>query len=131
MNTIEFLLAKETDAMNPDQDRMPKRPAVTISYDEARSSALRPERTSEPRTTTYTYDVQQQTPTFTFEHDPQKRVFRLTLPEGKTECFRDNPARYLVVEPDSQNGEFRPATKHGKPTYLYLCREEREEERKA
>jgi len=112
--------------MNPDQDPTPERPAATYTYDEAGRLHLPLEWTSEPRITTYAYWVQQQPPSFTLDHDQQKRVFRLTLPEGKTECFRDNPTRYLVVEPDAESGEFRPATQHGKPMYLYLCREERE-----
>jgi len=117
--------------MNSDQDPTPERPPVTDCYDEGDRLPVRLEWTSEPGITTYTYSVQQQPPTFTFEHDQQKRVFRLTVPEGKTECFRDNPTRYLVVERDAENGEFWPASKHGQPAYLYLCREEREEERKA
>jgi len=112
--------------MNPDQDPTPKRPAVNYTYDEAVASALGPESISGPQITTYTF--QYYPPSFTFEHDARRRVFRLTHSEGKTECFRDNPTRYLVVEPHPESGEFRPATKHGKPTYLYLCREEREAE---
>jgi len=69
----------------------------------------------EPRATAYR-----------FEHDKTKGVFRLTGPDGSTECFRDHPTRFLVVEPDAQTGEMSPALKRGRPTYLYLCREERE-----
>lgn len=61
-----------------------------------------------------------------FEHDKQKRLFVLTLPDGKIERFRDNPARQLVVEPDPETGEMRPVVQRGQPVYLYLCREERE-----
>ena len=48
------------------------------------------------------------------EHDATARVFRLTAPEGTVEVFRDNPARYLSVEPDPQTSdaageEARPA----------------------
>jgi hypothetical protein len=63
---------------------------------------------------------------FALAHDPEKRVFLLTGPDGKTEVFRDNPTRYLSVAPDHQTGEMKPVMKYGKPTYLWLCREERE-----
>ncbi len=61
-----------------------------------------------------------------FEHDPAARVFRLTTADGTVEVFRDNPTRYLCVEPDPESGEMRPMMKRGRPVYLYLCREERE-----
>jgi hypothetical protein len=63
---------------------------------------------------------------FTLAHDPEKRVLLLAGPDAKTEVFRDNPTRYLSVAPDPQTGEMKPVTKHGKPTYLWLCREERD-----
>jgi len=66
-------------------------------------------------------------PLFRWEHDPEKRLFKLTLTEdGKTEYWRDNPTRFLVVEPDRETGKPRPATAHRRPVYLWLCREERE-----
>ena len=65
-------------------------------------------------------------PPFRFEHDPEARVFRLTAPDGSVEVFRDNPTRFLCVEPDPQTGAMRAVTKYGRPVYLYLCREERE-----
>ena len=65
-------------------------------------------------------------PSFTLAHDLEKRVFLLTGPDGKTEVFRDNPTRYLSVAPDPQTGEMKPVMKYGRPTYLWLCREERE-----
>jgi hypothetical protein len=65
-------------------------------------------------------------PAFAMTHDPEKRVFVLTGPDGKTEVFRDNPTRYLAVAPDPENGEMKPVMKYGRPTYLWLCREERE-----
>jgi len=65
-------------------------------------------------------------PSFTMAHDLEKRVFLLTGPDGTTEVFRNNPTRYLSVAPDPQTGEMRPVMKHGRPTYLWLCREERE-----
>jgi hypothetical protein len=77
-------------------------------------------------TITYSYDFDAPVGSFTFEHDEERRVFRLTDAEGKTAYFRDKPARYLVVEPDSHSGEMRPATKYGEPVYLYLCREDHE-----
>jgi len=79
-------------------------------------------------TTTYTYsfEVDPWGQSFSFEHDKEKRVFRLTDAEGKVEYFRDNPVRYLVVEPDSERGEMRPARQRGKPKLMYLCREDRE-----
>ena len=77
-------------------------------------------------TYTYSFEVDPWAQSFTFEHDKEKRVFRLTDAEGKAEYFRDNPARYLVVEPDPETGEMRPATQHGKPKLIYLCREDRE-----
>jgi hypothetical protein len=77
-------------------------------------------------TTTYTYSVERRIRPFTFEHDKQKRLFILTWPDGKTEHFRDNPARQLMVEPDPETGEMRPVIKNGEPAYLYTCREERE-----
>ena len=79
-----------------------------------------------PKTTAYTFTIEERTMPFTFEHDKQKRLFVLTCPDGKTERFRDNPARQLLVEPDPISGEMRPVLKDGKPAFLYLCREERE-----
>jgi hypothetical protein len=35
----------------------------------------------------------------------------VTWPDGRTERFRDNPVRHLVVEPDPQTGGMRPVTK--------------------
>jgi hypothetical protein len=75
-------------------------------------------------TAVYDYDVKPRT--FKFEHNREKRVFTLTGPDGKTQHFRDNPTTYLMVEPDSENGAMRPATKQGRPVIIYLCREERE-----
>ena len=65
-------------------------------------------------------------PSFTMTHDQVKRVYLLTGPDGKTEVFRDNPTRYLAVAHDPENGEMKPVMKYGRPTYLWLCREERE-----
>ena len=41
---------------------------------------------------------------FAFEHDEQRRLFVLKRLDGKVEHFRDNPTRYLVVEPDPETG---------------------------
>ncbi len=65
-------------------------------------------------------------PRFDWEHLADKRLFALTE-DGKTEYWRDNPTRYLVVEPDPETGMMKPATTHRKPVYLWLCREEREQ----
>jgi len=76
--------------------------------------------------TTFVYDAGPLVPAFRFAHDQQKRLFVLTWPDGKTEHFRDNPARQLLVEPDPWTGELRPVTNDGQAVYMYLCREERE-----
>ena len=47
--------------------------------------------------TTHVWDAELPTPTFGFEHDKQKRLFALTWSDGRTERFRDKPARHLVV----------------------------------
>ena len=75
---------------------------------------------------TYRYSVEPRASPVAFEHDKQKRLFILKWPDGKTERFRDNPARQLMVEPDPRTGEMRPVIKGGEPVYVYLCREERE-----
>jgi hypothetical protein len=58
--------------------------------------------------TWYRYLVEPDTPAFVFEHDKRNRLFILTWPDGRTERFRDNPVRHLLVEPDPQTGEMRP-----------------------
>ena len=63
---------------------------------------------------------------FAFEHDEKKRLFVLKRIDGKVEHFRDNPTRYLVVEPDPETGAMRPVIRPGRPEYIYLSREERE-----
>ncbi len=52
-------------------------------------------------------------------------MFALTA-EGSTEYWRDNPTRYLVVEPDPTTGKIEPMLRWGRPVRLWLCREERE-----
>src|SRR5260370_12234036 len=58
-------------------------------------------------------------PPFTFEHEREKGVFRLEWSDGEVEVFRDNPTRYLVVEPDLDTGELNPKTTPARPTHLY------------
>jgi len=65
-------------------------------------------------------------PAFQWEHLHEKRLFALTGPDGKTEHWRDNPTRYLVVERDPTAGTFEPVLKRCKPVWIWLCREERE-----
>jgi hypothetical protein len=72
--------------------------------------------------TWHRYLVEPVTPAFEFEHDKRNRLFILTWPDGRTESFRDNPVRHLVVEPDPETGEMRPVIKRGQPAYLYLSR---------
>jgi hypothetical protein len=36
------------------------------------------------------------------------------------------PARQLMVALDPETGELRPVIQRSQPTYIYLCREERE-----
>ncbi len=76
--------------------------------------------------TTYTYEIGEEPWQFTFTHDAATGVYVLAKPDGTTEQFRDNPARHLVVERDPVTGELRPVVKRGQPTYIYLCREQRE-----
>ena len=74
----------------------------------------------------YEYEVRTPDPQWRAAHDRARGVFRLTGPEGQTQCFRDRPLRYLVVAPDPETGELRPEIRDGRPRILCLCREERE-----
>jgi hypothetical protein len=74
--------------------------------------------------TVYSYDLPPAC-LFEWKHLPDKRLYALTA-EGKTEFWRDNPTRYLVVERDEETGGIKPAVKGRRPVYLWLCREERE-----
>jgi hypothetical protein len=76
--------------------------------------------------TTYTHSVPTPKAVFEFAHDTAKGLFVLTYHDGSVERFRDKPARQLMVEPDPITGELRPVIRSGHPTYVYLCREERE-----
>jgi len=99
---------------------------VAYSHDDGtgKVSPIQQERRTHPGV--YSYPIEPQASPVAFEHDKQKRLFILTWPDGKTEHFRDNPARHLMVEPDPETGEMRPVIKRGQPSYIYLCREERE-----
>ncbi len=79
-----------------------------------------------PGVVTFTYEAREAPRQFSFAHDRARGLYVVIQPDGTTELFRDNPVRYLVVEPDPQSGEVRPAVKFGRPVYLYLCREHRE-----
>ena len=72
------------------------------------------------------YEIGEEPWQFTFTHDAAAGVYVLAIPDGATERFRDNLARHLVVERDPVTGELRPAVQRGQPTYIYLCREQRE-----
>jgi hypothetical protein len=63
---------------------------------------------------------------FGWEYDPETRLYALTGADGQTEYWRDNPTRYLVVEPDPTTGTIRPVLERGRPVCLWLCREQRE-----
>jgi hypothetical protein len=80
------------------------------------------------RVVTYVYDCgsRRSADSFTCEHNQQKRLFIVTGADGKTEYFRDNPATYLMVEPDPETGDMQPVTKYGRPMVIHLCRQERE-----
>ena len=39
------------------------------------------------------------------EHDREKRVIRVIERDGRTAVFREQPVRFLIVEPDPQTGE--------------------------
>jgi hypothetical protein len=82
---------------------------------------------------TYTYDADDNlgmvscsapaTPKATCDHDRDKRLFRVTEPDGTTVDFHDRAVRFLVVEPDPETGEPEPVMERGGPKVVYLCRE--------
>jgi hypothetical protein len=84
-----------------------------------------PQSVSHITTITYSAPIRSRR-TYHFEQDPEKGILRIRWPDGKVEVFRDKPVRHLVVEPDAETGEMAPVVKHGRPMYLYPCREERE-----
>ena len=113
--------------MNADAELpSPEDMRITYTYDSNNRLLMTSERITSVRITTYNEPAEPPAERFKFEHDTQKRLFMLTAPDGKTEHFRDNPTRYLVVEPDPGTGEMRPVLMYGAPAYIYLCREERE-----
>jgi hypothetical protein len=52
------------------------------------------------RSTVYVYSYEIPPTEFEFEHDVQKRAFRVRSSDGEVSVFRDRPVRYLVVRPD-------------------------------
>src|SRR5262249_23179249 len=114
--------------MSDDQDRSEKPPGTGITYDASwRLTAICEGGTSEGGNrgiTTFTYAYVKHK--VAVEHDLEKRVYRLTGPDGKTEVFRDDVRRFLVVEPDRETGRMIPVIREGEPRILCLCREERE-----
>ena len=76
-----------------------------------------------PELTTYTYYCDPPPPQFECHHALERRVFEIVGPDGRKSVFHDREVRFLVVEPDPETGELRPATRRGKPEILYLCRE--------
>ena len=67
--------------------------------------------------TTYTYFVEDP-PAASTSSTTRTGVNVVTKPDGTTERFRDKPVRHLVVEPEPDTGEMRPAIKGGLP---YTC----------
>jgi len=114
--------------MNGHQNPTPER--TVSSYDSKARIIVIPDRNAEPpkaRGAPPPSETLQMTPPpYTFEHEREKGIFRLKWSDGELEVFRDKPTRYLVVEPDRETAELRPAITRGYPTYLCLCREERE-----
>jgi hypothetical protein len=82
---------------------------------------------------TYTYDCEGKNvtitysvpfgPTATCDHDRDKRLFRLTEPDGTTTEFHDREVRFLVVSLDPESGELEPVIERGGPKVIYLCKE--------
>jgi hypothetical protein len=115
----------EIRTMDPDPHPAPN--VTTITYDVGSPTVVRSEGWEHAAQLVYApQPVHSTAPSFGFEHDREKGVFRLTGPDGTIEYFRDKPIRQLVVQPDPETGEMTPVLKAGKPTNLYLCREERE-----
>ena len=109
------------------EPRSPEERIVTYVYDSSgRLIELQETIADAVVTTMPAYRVVERPMPPVFAHDKSKRLFTLTGPDGKTEYFRDNPARQLLVEPDPETGEMKPVLRNGKPVFMYLCREERE-----
>jgi hypothetical protein len=81
-------------------------------------------------TQVFSYRDPQPDQVWSIEHDEEKRIYRMTGPEGELDFFRAELVKYLVVVPvDRQGEEVEPDFRHGihgRPRYLYLCAEERE-----
>jgi hypothetical protein len=75
---------------------------------------------------THNYEVRENPRQFSFDHDKAAGLFVIKKADGTVERFRDNPTRYLVVEPNRETGKLQPAVKQGQPVYLYLARQDRE-----
>jgi hypothetical protein len=127
-----FLVAasprEEILIMNGQQNPTPER--TVFSYDSKAQITVIPDRKLDPAKSTvalpHPETVPVTPPPCTFEHEREKGIFRLKWSDGEVEVFRDKPARYLVVEPDRKTGELKPVITRYYPTYLDLCREERE-----
>jgi hypothetical protein len=113
--------------MNADSSREPD-PRGAADDRPGWASPIEAHRHGATTTVTYSYEYELGTPDpeWRVDHDHAQRVFRLTGPDGQTECFRDRPLRYVVVTPDPETGELRPEIRSGQPRILCLCREERE-----
>jgi hypothetical protein len=61
-------------------------------------------------------------PPWRVDRDADRDVLRVTAPDGQTECFRAQAARFLVVEVDPQTGAVTPEICGGRPTILSPCR---------
>jgi hypothetical protein len=109
---------------DPDQPRPEGAPAAGSSSDEARLVQI----VQRPRgPNVYYYQFPERPARVKVEHDPEKRVIRVIGPEGPPAVFRDQPVRFLVVEPNPQTGEISwVPNRCGEPKHLYLCREEPE-----
>ncbi len=55
--------------------------------------------------TIYTYHLKVEPPRYQVEHDRERRVFRVTGPDGTSAAFRDQPVRFLVVQPDPRTAQ--------------------------
>src|SRR5262245_38538109 len=106
-------LEVSTDSPPPDSDPQPDTPGgfrdthspVTYTYETRRPTCLAARDQGENCPPTPS------TPAAQWEHLPDKRLYALTR-EGMTEYWRDNPTRYLVVEPDDETGLMKPVLKH-------------------
>ena len=84
-----------SDANTPSSDDK----IITYTYDSKNKLMMTSERITSVRITTYNNPAELPAERFRFEHDSEAAL-GLTTPDGKSEYFRDNPKRYLVVEPN-------------------------------